>query len=178
MGRRLGVGDRDLVALNALAPPEFLYHRSNALYAPGDRIMPGNWGRLVLGIGASHPSFFREHLWERMRQSHYPDLPSRMTAGYAFEQVSRAERFTQNPAWQTYTYLVAIADPSLPTHRADMGWVDLVVGYHEFEAVERVVHHYWAGDEQSPDGWEWLTAGELLVRQRLTAIPSNGDLTR
>lgn len=153
--------------------PEFLFHRSNALYAPGDRILPGNWGRLVLGIGGSHPHFFREHIWERIRQSHYPELPSRMTAAYAFEHMSGAERFTPNQGWQTYTYLVVMADPSLPSHRADMGWVDLVGGYHEFDAVERVAHDYWSGVEQSSDGWEWLTSGELVVRQRLTAVPSD-----
>ena len=152
-------------------PPDLLYHRSNALYAPGDRILPGNWGRLVLGIGASHNNFFREHLWERIRLCDYPDLPSRMTAAFAFEQFATAERFTPKPDWPTYTFLVALPDPSLPTHRADMGWVDTIVGYHSFESVERCVHHYWTGDEQSPDGWEWLTAGELIVMQRLAEAP-------
>ena len=148
--------------------PELLYHRSNALYAPGDRILPGNWGRLVLGIGGVHPHFFRERLWERIRQSNYPDLPSRMTTAYAFEHLARAERFGQ-----AYTYLVAIADPSLPSHRADMGWVDLADASHDFDVIEPMVHHYWSGVELSPDGWEWLTTSEVVVRQRLTPINSD-----
>ena len=159
---------------NVATPPQLLYHRSNALYVPGDRILPGNWGRIVLGIGATHPHFFREYLWERLRQSEFPKLPSRMAAAFAFQEFARAESFVQNAGWPTYTYIVTMADVALPKHRADIGWWDIVAGYHAFHSAEGCARHYWKGDEQSASGWEWLTAGELIVTQRLTPVPSNG----
>lgn len=156
-------------------PPDLLFHRSNALYGVGDRILPGNWGRLVLGIGTGHPFFLREYVWEKVRQTSFPALPSRMNASYAFAHQARAETFTPSPQLPTYTYAVALADPASSTHRADMSWIDAVqAGYHSFESIERVVTQYWAGDEHTPDGWEWVIAGELVIRQRLTAIQGDG----
>lgn len=155
-------------------PPDLLFHRSNALYSVGDRILPGNWGRLVFGIGTVHPFFLREYLWERVRQTSFPALPSRMTAAYAFEHRQRAEAFfpsPQYPHWPTYTYAVALADRASLAHRADMNWIDAVqAGHHSFDSVEHVAAQYWAGDEHTPDGWEWLIAGELVIRERLTSI--------
>jgi hypothetical protein len=43
------------------------YHRTQPLYEPGDRILPGMWGRLVLGTGPAHSSFCREMVWEMVR---------------------------------------------------------------------------------------------------------------
>jgi hypothetical protein len=157
------------------SPPDLLFHRSNALYSVGDRILPGNWGRLVFGIGVSHTHFFREYVWEHARVEGHAALPSRMNASFAFESAERAELFVLND-WPTYTYAVAVADPGVPHHRADTSWLDMSVfnQLHSFEAMGRLAHHYWSGDERSGNEWEWLFAGELSVRQRLTPILDDG----
>lgn len=157
--------------------PAALFHRSNALYEPGNRILPGNWGRLIQGIGPQHQHFFREYLWERVRQEpEFAELPSRMRAAFAFEDGGYAEQFVQQPDIPTYTYLVRVADPKAVTHRADMTWLatDLIAQYRTFEGVEKCARHYWAGDDRAGTSWELLVAGELEIIQRLTPIMTNG----
>lgn len=157
----------------------FLFHRSNALYEPSDRILAGNWGRLIQGIGPTHQHFYREYLWERIRELEFPALPSRMRAAFAFEDGGFADQFVQNPTIPTYTYLVRIPDPKAAVHRADMTWLDpdLINQYRTFQGVEQCARHYWAGDDRAGTAWEWLIAGELEIMQRLTPIMTNGAST-
>lgn len=60
------------------------YHRAQPLYVPGDRILPGAWGRLVLGTGPDHGRFYFEMVWETIRRAEFPDRPSRMEAAFVF----------------------------------------------------------------------------------------------
>lgn len=157
--------------------PAALFHRSNALYEQGDRILPGNWGRLVQGIGPNHNYFYREYLWERLRQTEFEGLPSRMRAAYAFEDAEYAGTFVQESNWPTYTYLVRPRDADVRAHRADMTWLEAVRDYRTFDGVEGCARHYWAGDDRASGAWEWLIAGELEILQRLTAIMVDGAST-
>lgn len=154
----------------------WLFHRANALYEPGDQIPPGNWGRLVLGIGPAHPLYFREYLWERIRRAEFPTKPSRMRACFAFEAVEAADKFVQNRDWPTYTYAVRLTDATLPLHRGDTSWLEpsLIQEFRTFEGVEGCARHYWNSDERSSGQFEIVVSGALEVVQRLTPIRENG----
>lgn len=78
-----------------------LYHRDQALFRRGDRIPPGTWGRTVLGFGGRHDFFFREYLFETIRKAEFPDLPSRLTSAFAFEDAGFAQQFRGNQARET-----------------------------------------------------------------------------
>src|SRR2546427_7334684 len=69
------------------------YHCTIGLLGPGDRIRPGNWGRVIQGIGPAHTLFFREYLWERVRRDEFPEKPSRMRAAFAFATHAAAQAY-------------------------------------------------------------------------------------
>lgn len=153
---------------------ELLYHRSPALYGKGDRVPPGNWGRMILGVGPRHNCFYREYLLEHIRATEFPDKPSRMKAAFAFENCGFAQSWNRGTNVAEYVFAVKLADPEAPLHRGDMNWIDAMGDFHSFSGVEECARHYWRGDERHPDTWEFVTAGELIVVDRLTAITENG----
>jgi hypothetical protein len=151
-----------------------MFHRALALYEPGDRILPGNWGRLIAGIGPAHTSYFREYLLERIRQAEFSALPSRMRSVFAFETFGAAEMFAHQPGQPIYTYRVEIANPEASRHRADITWLDILNIYRTFDGAEEWARHYWRGDEREPGRWEVLAESELVVLERLTPVVTNG----
>lgn len=154
----------------------WLFHRASPLYEPGDQILPGNWGRLVLGGGPRHPLYWREYVLERVRQAEFLSKPSRMRACFAFEKVEAAERFSFGMPLPTplpiYTYIVRIVGEGIATHRGDASWLepDPIATYRTFEGVDACARHYWAGDERSPDNFETVVGGPLEIIQRVTPI--------
>ena len=150
-----------------------MFHRAIALYEPGDRILPGNWGRVVAGIGPSHPSFFREYLLERIRQAEFQALPSRMASAFAFDALAAAEAFVHQAGQPIYSYRVELASADAPLHRADITWLDVLDAYRTFGGVEEWARHYWRGDERQPGRLEVIAQSELIVLERLTPVVAN-----
>ncbi len=151
-----------------------LYHRTAGLYGRGDRIHGGNWGRIILGVGPSHPAFYREYLLERIRQAGFPDKPSRMQAVFAFATFGFARDWTRPQAVPEYVYAVRLTEPDGPQHRGDMSWVDMLPQFRSFEAVDRCVRRYWSGDDRDPQQIEIVASCDLIVEDRLTPIAENG----
>jgi hypothetical protein len=167
-------GEPDVTALLERSEPSgqnrLLYHRSGLLYRAGDRIQPGNWGRVILGAGPPHNRFYAEYLLDRVR-SEFSEKPSRMEACFAFENFDAARAWSRGPA--EYVYAVRLADSASPRHRGDMDWIDALPLYRTFDGVEECARRYWAGHERGMK-WEIVVAGELVVVDRLTAIAENG----
>ena len=141
------------------------YHRTQPLYEPGDRILPGMWGRLVLGTGPAHSSFYREMVWEMVRCAVAPDAHSRLPAAFVFEEFDTAQAFRSDRP--EYVYVVRF-DAALRTHRADMSLIDVATRHRSVADVEAIVRRYWAGEIIDPKQVEVLVDGELEVVARLT----------
>ena len=158
---------------NGLTP---YYHCSLQLLQPGDRIRPGNWGRIVQGIGPAHTLFFREYLWERVRRVEFSDKPSRMRAAFAFASHAAAQNYKANEQGKNMDQIYSVRPVSAEDkqHRADMSWLDVVRQYHTFDGAEECARRYWRGDERDPNSIELLVEGDLEVLDRLTPIGENG----
>ena len=126
--------------------PEQFFYRARALYEVGDIVHSGNWGRVLFGVGASHGFFLREYALEQIRLSSYPNKPSRLSSTFAYVSEAAAQAAFQDHL----LYRVELADPTLPAHRGDVDWVDLIPQLHSFDAVTTAAHHYWSGTERVP----------------------------
>jgi hypothetical protein len=152
------------------------YHCSLALLHPGDRVRPGNWGRIIQGIGPAHSHFFREYLWERVRRDEFPDKPSRMLSAFAFTNLAAAQNYRAQEQGKNmdHIYSVRPANVEAKQQRADMSWLAVVHQYHTFDGAEECARRYWRGDDRDPNAIELLVEGELEIIDRLTPIGENG----
>jgi hypothetical protein len=98
------------------------YHCSRNLYKNGDTILPGSWGRLLLGTGPDHHRFYAEYLIERnteppnvrtSRREWTLPLPSRFSICDGFAQLKRGGAVE-------YVYVVQPEDLDVSSHRGDM----------------------------------------------------------
>lgn len=140
-------------------------HHSYAFMEPGEIVRAGNWGRVVRGYGGQHNIFFRETLWEFVREREFANLPSRLESAYFYKEEATARRgmLEGDPNRSPNLYEVQVLDASAPTHRADLhlwerAWWDV---HSPSEAVD-VARAYWNCD--APSGrFEWLTLSDLQV---------------
>lgn len=140
-----------------------LFHRNIGLYHPGELIPAGNWGRVLLGVGAGHNFYGREYVFERVRRDEFSALPSRLEGAFAFEQEDHARGF-RGP--NELLYEVEPADPESVSHLADMSWVDAYPEAKRFEDAEGLARSYWQGVKRS-GLMERITLGGLRVIRRL-----------
>lgn len=146
--------------------PETLFHKTSALYTPGDVIAAGNYGRVVRGLGGRHGWFYREQILETVRLEEFSGLPSRLSSAFAFSDVGAAESFF--PMEFPNLYSVSLANPSAARCSADMTWLDRMEACHTFEGVKDRARRYWSGDVLEPVKIETLTESSLVIVQRLT----------
>jgi hypothetical protein len=151
---------------------KLFYHRTQALYHPGDTIAAGSWGRLILGTGPAHNRFYAEYLLESIRRAEFSSAPSRMAAAFAFEDADYAMNWNRGP--QEYVYAVSLLDSTAPQHRGNMNWIDAMNEYRSFEGVDECARHYWRADDRDPRAWEVISSSGFTVEDRLTHIPENG----
>ena len=127
-----------------------------------------------MGIGAGHSYFYREYLWEFVRRREQPELPSRLSVAYAFEDQTVADGFRQQANLPLpFTYLVRLSTADSRTSRADMRWWDdgFLSTLHRFEDVEWCARNYWNGQSRpGRPAWEWLIEGSLTVIQRISPL--------
>jgi hypothetical protein len=147
------------------------YHCAKALYRREDQIQPGNWGRLVLGMGPDHSFFYREYMLERVRASEFRKRPSRLTCAFLFADATYAHEWAV--AEREFVYLARPLDDTEPC-RLDMSWLTIIREYRTFEGVEGVARSYWSGVERSPREVELLVTGPIVIVDRITPIPENG----
>lgn len=143
-----------------------MYHKSQQLYLPGDRIRVGNWGRTILGFGPLHNCYYREYLFERIRQAEFSDKPSRLEAVFAFvdRQFAIAWRRTEVPE---NVYAVRLSDPRASIHLGDMSWFDQLPQCRTFEEAEYCARQYWKGEQRQPETLEIVAACDLIAEERI-----------
>jgi hypothetical protein len=149
--------------MTAAAPervdPPTLYYRTAGVFLPGDRVRPGNWGRVVQLGGSSHNLFFREEFLEHVRVTEFPGLPSRLTCAFAFEDSAFALNWPRNFGDHVYP---VVAEPGASTFRADMSLVD-VPGPATYAATIERARLYWQGHIAEQNKVEVLVDGALVV---------------
>ena len=151
-----------------------LYHRSQLLYAEGDVILGGNWGRVILGLGPAHGRFYPEYVLESMRRREFARKPSRMASAFAFDDVERAESWARVIVQGVKEHIYAVEPATgAAIHRGNLGWIDAMATYRTFEGVESCALSYWRGDDREGSAWECIVGGSLRVVQRLTPIPED-----
>ncbi len=152
------------------------YYKSTALYQPGDRILPGNWGRVILGKGPiqydaqGRNNFFREYVFERVRKAEFPDIPSRMSCAFVCETSTAIEKLDQ----PGLVYVVEWETPDVPVHRGDLTWMNVFWDHHTYDGIDYCARQYWEGKERTPDAWELCGESVLTVLSRETRIGENG----
>jgi hypothetical protein len=159
--------------MSALPP---LYYATHGLLQPGDRIYPGSWGRVTLGIGAGGKNFLREYLFERIRDSEFPALPSRMQCLFLFEDLGYAAGFRRGPdKLPELVYEVRLEHLDVPIHRADMAWTLAINELKTFDACEVAARRYWRGEDHQPasKSIEYLVVGTAIVERRASLIPDD-----
>jgi hypothetical protein len=151
------------------------YHRSQLLYRKGDVIPPGNWGRVILGIGPAHKRFYPEYVLETIRRVEFTEKPSRMAAAFMFESHAGAVAWPRTVIQGIQEHVYAVTVPEgVPTHHGNFGWIDAMPLYRTFEGVEECARRYWRGDDRNPEQWEYVVSGALTVVDRLSKLEENG----
>jgi uncharacterized protein DUF2441 len=151
------------------------FHRSQALYQPDDVIQPGNWGRVIQGIGPAHGRFYPEYVLESLRRREFPEKPSRLLCAFAFENFDRAAKWNRVvvEGIQEHIYAVTVPENAL-THRGNVGWIEAMPLYRTFDGLDECVRNYWKGVDRDPEYWEVAVVAPLTVQNRLSRIEENG----
>lgn len=113
----------------------------------------------------------RESLFEMVRLSEFPLLPSRLSCSFVFESLDVANQYMGNFSPWNCLYEVEFVSPDAPQHR---GGFDLITFPAPSEAFLPVVYlrarKYWGG-EVAQDA-EVITKSALKVRQLVSAGPA------
>lgn len=149
-----------------------LYYKTQRFLNPGDNINPGQWGNIIFGIGPAHNRYYAECLIEFIRQNEFPDLPSRLKAAFAFEDLEYAQ--TWNRGLEEILYEVRLIDK--PKFRGDMAWIDFMNECKSFECTIEAIRRYWHGDRKDGNGWEVLSLQGFSVVRRITQLPEDDFL--
>jgi hypothetical protein len=95
------------------------YHSAPLLLEPGAIIHPGNWGRILNCYTQQQGNAWmlaREFVFESVRVSEYPNLPSRLSCAFAFETLDHANQYMSNFSPWNPLYEVELVEPGAPLH--------------------------------------------------------------
>lgn len=151
------------------------YHSAPLLLEAGSVIQPGNWGRILNAYkfpNQGNPWLVaREMLFESVRASQFPHLPSRLSSSYVFENLNDANRYLGNFTPWNNLYEVEFVDPTAVTHR---GCFDLASNPPEqcdfIPVVADRARQYWSGLNISTP--EVMTKSALRVRGIMMSAPA------
>src|SRR4051794_24936080 len=150
------------------------FYKSPHLLEEGAAIGCGNWGRKILGVGPGHTAFYRECLFETIREREFPHRPSRMTAAFAFPDEALAASWKRGNLPELL-YAVRPASDDAEPCRLDMGWFDELTLQHSFKGAETIVRRYWSGDMRERPQIEAMFTCALVVTRRITRIPEDAQ---
>lgn len=146
-----------------------LFHCTHLLLNSISIIEPGNWGRILSEIGATHPCWEREQILERIRAQLYPSKPSRLKSAFACEseKTIRCYKSVHNP--QGLIYKVEVVDETLPTHTGDFNCVEPLPRLNK--TMEEIAHHYWRYDlKTNVESWPGVVCSEFVTLSSLRVL--------
>ena len=122
-----------------------IFHASGLWYEAGDVIQPGNWGRVVLGAGPNaHIHFFRELMFEEVREQIAPDQPSRLRSFFGLRTIEDLRHY-QQVAGVPHGYRVSVPD-SAAIYLANLELFDRLQGARDHVSSKTVLAEYWSGN--------------------------------
>lgn len=130
--------------------------------AVGDIIIPGNWGRIVLS-NPNHDWLQMEKIFELVRQSINPALPSRLHSAFVFEDDETASLLHSKRPTDVF-YSVVLLEPKANLYRADMSLIHpLVLDPLTYERARL----YWDSARSNIKWPEVLTLSRLKIISKL-----------
>ncbi|SEP43918.1 hypothetical protein [Nitrosovibrio sp. Nv6] len=101
-----------------------LYHSTHRDLESDSLIHPGNWGKFLLEMNLSHPSWAREIALEAVRAWHYADKPSRLKSTFACDTIEAIRCYKAHHCSEGFIYEVEIVDIKAPKHKGDFNAVE------------------------------------------------------
>ena len=146
-----------------------LFHCTHKQLESGVIIQPGNWGRIILNQGETHPSWEREQVLERIRVGHYPEKPSRLKSAYCCETIEAAKCYKEKNIPQGYIYEVNIIEETQPSHRGDFNCLEPLP--RRPENMEEIAHLYWKyALKTSVQEWPGVVCSEIVTLSGLKVL--------
>jgi hypothetical protein len=124
-----------------------LYHASGLWLEQGDVVLPGSWGRVILGHGphVDPHLYWRELLFEDVRRRLAPKKPSRLRALFGFSTADSLNRYRQEePNAPHFGYLLEVPD-STTLHTASLALFNEFRRLQDAASALGLVEQYWAG---------------------------------
>lgn len=152
------------------------YHASDLDLQPGDIILPGNWGRILTQTGKAHPCWEREINLELVRQSHYPDKPSRMHSAFVCDNFEAMKFYRNKQCPNNKIYEVEFVRTEAPRHHGDFNAVQPMprCGFDKNE----IAHLYWQYRlKTSVEGHEEVVCSEILAVSPLRVVRLYNEAT-
>lgn len=146
-----------------------LYHCTHLQLNSGDTIKRGNWGRIILETGDTHPSWYRESILERIRCERYPEKPSRFDCCFACDNLETMKFYKRKNTPDGYIYEVEIIDESCVKHKGDYNAVEPMPHLHM--NMEQIADKYWQYKlKTSVKGYPGIEHSEVLVSSDLRVV--------
>ena len=155
---------------------ETAYYQTPFGYEPGHVVMPGQWGRALLAVGA-HENLTRQELTiEYARRLFAPERPSRFDCVFVFPTKYAAtgwDSLPGDPQPERYVYRVTY-DSALLTYTASLDLLDQIWHQHSLQGVDEALVAYWhsGADSANPDRTEILVAGPMEIAGLEGTVPA------
>lgn len=149
------------------------FHSAPLMLAPGSVIAPGNWGRILNAYRQNAGNAWllaREFVFESVRASEFPSLPSRLSCAFVFERLEDVNKYQNEFTRWNSIYQVELVEPGASYHRAGFNHVQFPDANTEFVPVAaKLARQYWGAENiQVP---EILTKSSLRVEKMVSSGP-------
>lgn len=146
-----------------------LFHCTHIDLKAGDIIEPGNWGRIILSTGVSHPRWNREIILEAVRIQYFPAKPSRLSSTFCCDnrETIKCYKSAQNPSGIIYE--VEHTDLRFPYHKGDFNAVEPVP--RRPENMMQIASLYWQyALKTSVAEWPGVECSEIVSQSPIRII--------
>jgi hypothetical protein len=145
------------------------FHCARALYQPGDIIQPGNWGKVIEGIGISHDQAWREIAFEMARREVAPGAASRLRSVFCLTTEQDARAFAiRDMSGLAHIYEIEQVDDGVARHRGDLQAFAAFPNTWGIDSWRGIMSRYWMGEAVGQDpSWEILLESAVRVIRHL-----------
>lgn len=142
------------------------FHVAPILLGEGSIIQPGNWGRILKMYRGQEANavVFREHVFEQIRASEFPNKPSRLDCMFLLRTMEEAVRYREAASGLGLIYEVAVNTAEAEIHLGDYNFGGAISAVKLLEGMPQVARKYWA--EEATDAVEVLFPGSVVILAR------------
>jgi len=141
------------------------YHFATVSLGDGSIILPGNWWRIIEGIGPNHNLHMRECVLEFIRANEFPEKPSRQRSAFFCDRLEDVRQFSSLQPIPGIIYAVEAVEPDAPSH---VGYFNCLPPLANFEPHE-LSRQYWR--HEFPNGLDNpFRAKETLIASPLRIL--------